>query len=51
MDKLNQYRNVIKKILTEYEHLASQTPNPDGVDSILAFHDPETRKFTEFAVA
>ncbi|MFM6198840.1 MAG: XisI protein [Dolichospermum sp.] len=39
MDKLNEYRNVIKKILTEYEQLASQTPNPDGVDSILAFDE------------
>ena len=39
MDKLNQYCNVIKKILTDYEQLASQTPNPDGVDSILAFDE------------
>jgi hypothetical protein len=30
---------VIKKILKEYEQLASQTPNPDGVDSILAFDE------------
>jgi len=37
MEKLNQYRNIIKKILTEYDKLASQTPNPEGVDSILAF--------------
>jgi hypothetical protein len=39
MDKLNRYRNAIKKILTEYERLASQTPNPAGVDSILAFDE------------
>ncbi|GCL35476.1 MAG: XisI protein [Dolichospermum sp.] len=39
MEKLNLYRNVIKKILTEYEQLASQTPNPEGVDSILAFDE------------
>jgi hypothetical protein len=39
MDKLTNYRQIIKKILTEYENLASQTPNPDGVDSILAFDE------------
>ncbi len=114
MDKLNHYRLIIKKILTEYDQIANQTPNIAGVDTILsfdeerdqylwfdvgwherkrvkaitvyiriknekiyieedwteegianellregvpksdivlAFHDPETRKFTEFAVA
>ncbi len=39
MDKLTNYRNLIKKILTKYEKLASQTPNPSGVDSILAFDE------------
>jgi|GEM_PF-4288823 hypothetical protein len=37
MNKLNQYRNVINKILNEYEKLASQTPNSDGVDSKSKF--------------
>jgi hypothetical protein len=37
--KLAHYRYLIKKILTEYEVLASQTPNPKGVDSVLAFDD------------
>ncbi len=39
MDKLTIYRNLIKKILTEYEQLASQTPNPSGVDSVLALDE------------
>jgi hypothetical protein len=39
MDKLNHYRHLIKKILTKYEELASKTPNPQGVDSILAFDE------------
>ncbi|MDJ0735703.1 MAG: XisI protein [Nostocaceae cyanobacterium] len=43
MDKLEHYRDVIKKILTEYEELASQTPNPSGVDSILALDDKRSQ--------
>ncbi len=39
MDKLEHYRHVIQKILTEYEALASQTPNPEGIDSILGFDE------------
>ncbi|MFM7408028.1 MAG: XisI protein [Cuspidothrix sp.] len=39
MDKLTNYRQIIKKILTEYENLASRTPSPEGVDSILAFDE------------
>jgi len=39
MDKLNHYRHLIQKILTLYEELASQTPNPQGVDSLLAFDE------------
>jgi XisI protein len=39
MDKLTYYRYIIQKILTEYEALASQTPNPEGVDSILGFDE------------
>ncbi|MBP0018751.1 MAG: XisI protein [Cyanobacteria bacterium SBLK] len=113
MDKLIHYQNLVKQILTEYERISSQVPDPDidevlmfddqrsqylwfnigwkdwrrvnaisvyiriknekiyieedwteegianellrkGVtkeDIVLAFHDPETRKLTEFAVA
>lgn len=113
MDKITHYQNLIKQILTEYDRISSQVPDPDidevlmfddqrsqylwfnigwkndkrveaisvyvriknqkiyieedwteegiatdllreGVpkeDIVLAFHDPETRKLTEFAVA
>ena len=113
MDKLIHYQNIIKQILTEYEIISAQVPDPDidevlmfddqrsqylwfntgwknnkrvkaisvyvriknekiyieedwteegiatellreGIpkeDIVLAFHDPETRKLTEFAVA
>ncbi|OAB60977.1 DNA element excision controlling factor XisI [Leptolyngbya valderiana BDU 20041] len=113
MDKLAHYQDIVKKILTQYEEISSQVPDPDidevlifddkrsqylwfnvgwknerrinaasvyvriknekiyieedwteegiatellreGVpkeDIVLAFHDPETRKLTEFAVA
>ena len=113
MDKLTYYQNIIKQILTEYERISAQVPDPDidevlmfddqrsqylwfntgwknnkrvkaisvyvriknekiyieedwteegiatellreGIpkeDIVLAFHDPETRKLTEFAVA
>ena len=47
MDKLSHYRNSIKKILTEYEQLASKTPNPSGVDSVLAF-DEERNQYLWF---
>ncbi|MEA5467506.1 XisI protein [Spirulina sp. 06S082] len=113
MDKLTYYQNLVKQILTEYERISAQVPDPDidevlmfddkrsqylwfnigwkdrrrvsaisvyiriknekiyieedwteegianellrkGItkeDIVLAFHDPETRKLTEFAVA
>jgi hypothetical protein len=113
MDRLKSYRESIKKILTEYDHLANRSAKKkyetclifdeihdhylwmsvdwvnqkrinnthvhiriknekiyieedwteegianelltEGVpksDIVLAFHDPETRKFTEFAIA
>lgn len=113
MDKLTEYRNLIKRILTEYVELSSRQPKPevetiliideehghylwmklgwengkrvkyitvyvrllegkfwieedlteDGIatdlvregvprtDIVLAFHDPETRKHTDFAAA
>jgi len=39
MDKLNNYREIVKKILTEYDQIASQTPNISGVDTVLSFDD------------
>lgn len=39
MDKLAKYRLLVQKILSKYEELASKTPNPLGVDSILAFDE------------
>jgi hypothetical protein len=39
MDKLTNYRHLITKILTEYQELSSKTPNPSGVDSILALDE------------
>ncbi|MGK7927688.1 MAG: XisI protein [Spirulina sp.] len=39
MDKLAKYRPLVQKILSKYEKLASKTPNPSGVDSILAFDE------------
>ena len=38
MDKLNCYRELIKKILIEYNQLASQHPN-SNVDSLLALDE------------
>jgi hypothetical protein len=35
MDKLNHYRNLIKKILTEYYEWASNTPS-DGIEAMLS---------------
>ncbi|QYX31961.1 XisI protein [Sphaerospermopsis torques-reginae] len=39
MDKLNNYREIVKKILTEYDQITSQTPNISGVDTVLSFDD------------
>jgi hypothetical protein len=38
MEKLGHYRNLIKKILTEYYEWASNTPR-DGVEECLAFDE------------
>jgi hypothetical protein len=38
MDKLNYYRDLIKRILFEYNQLASQTPS-SNVESLLAFDE------------
>ena len=29
MDKLTHYQNIIKQILTEYERISAQVPDPD----------------------
>ncbi len=38
MDKLNHYRSLIQKILTEYDQLCSQVAIPD-VEMLLAFDE------------
>jgi phage FluMu gp28-like protein len=38
MDKLTYYQNTIKKILTEYERISSQVPDPN-IDEVLIFDD------------
>ncbi|MFP5275214.1 element excision factor XisI family protein [Coleofasciculus sp.] len=38
MDKLNHYRDLIKRILTQYHQLAAQTPS-SGLESLLAFDE------------
>jgi len=42
MDKLSFYQNVIKKILTEYEEISSQVPQP-GIDELLMFDDQRSQ--------
>jgi len=42
MDKLAQYQNIIKKILTEYEKISSQVPDPD-IDEVLMFDDQRSQ--------
>ncbi|MBP0015526.1 MAG: XisI protein [Roseofilum sp. SBFL] len=39
MDQLENYRSLVKKILTEYDRITSQTPNLDGIDTILSFDE------------
>lgn len=34
-----EHRAIVKKILTEYDQIASQTPNISGVDTVLCFDD------------
>ncbi len=38
MEKLTHYQTLIKKILTEYEKISSQVPDPD-IDEVLMFDD------------
>ncbi|MBD2215254.1 XisI protein [Nostoc linckia FACHB-104] len=49
MDKLNHYRSIIKKILTEYDQIFRQTPNIFGVDTVLAF-DEERDQYLWFDI-
>ena len=49
MDKLENYRSIVKKILTEYDKIASQTPNVSGVDTVLSF-DEERDQYLWFDI-
>ena len=42
MDKLIRYQNLIKQILTEYERISSQEPDPD-IDEVLIFDDQRSQ--------
>lgn len=42
MDKLTHYQTLIKKILTEYEKISLQVPDPD-IDEILIFDDSRSQ--------
>jgi hypothetical protein len=42
MDKLTHYQNVIKQILTDYERISSQVPDPD-IDEVLMFDDQRSQ--------
>ncbi|AFY34460.1 XisI protein [Calothrix sp. PCC 7507] len=42
MDKLTYYQNLIKQILTEYERISSQVPDPD-IDELLMFDDQRSQ--------
>lgn len=42
MDKLKHYQNLIKSILTEYEKISSQVPDPD-IDEVLMFDDERSQ--------
>ncbi|MCG6137968.1 MAG: XisI protein [Nostoc sp. LLA-1] len=49
MDKLTDYPKLIKRILTEYTNdlVCAGVPKQDIV---LAFHEPQMRQYTDFAV-
>ncbi|MDJ1185156.1 XisI protein [Roseofilum casamattae] len=49
MDKLEKYSFLVKKILTEYDRIASQTPNLEGIDTILSF-DEERDQYLWFDI-
>ena len=42
MDKLTHYQNLIKQILTEYERISAQVPDPD-IDEVLMFDDQRSQ--------
>jgi len=42
MDKLTHYQNIIKQILTEYEIISAQVPDPD-IDEVLMFDDQRSQ--------
>jgi XisI protein len=48
MDKLIQYQNFIKQILTEYQRISAQVPVPD-VDEVLMFDD-ERKQYLWFNI-
>ncbi|NEO87517.1 MAG: XisI protein [Spirulina sp. SIO3F2] len=45
MDRLSFYRKNIQKVLTEYYEIAAQTPEPDGIESVLAFDEQRDHYF------
>ncbi|MBP0000796.1 MAG: XisI protein [Cyanobacteria bacterium SID2] len=42
MDKLAHYQDIVKKILTQYEEISSQVPDPD-IDEVLIFDDKRSQ--------
>ena len=42
MDKLINYQNIIKQILTNYQGISAQVPDPD-IDEILIFDDQRSQ--------
>ncbi|MGB3189294.1 MAG: XisI protein [Limnoraphis sp.] len=42
MDKLTHYQNIIKQILTNYERISAQVPDPD-IDEVLIFDDQRSQ--------
>ena len=42
MDKLTHYQNIIKQILTQYERISAQVPDPD-IDEVLMFDDQRSQ--------
>jgi len=42
MDKLINYQNIIKEILTNYQRISAQVPDPD-IDEVLMFDDERSQ--------
>ncbi|GGA19509.1 XisI protein [Okeania sp. KiyG1] len=42
MDKLIHYQNIIKQILTNYQNISAQVPDP-GIDEVLIFDDQRSQ--------